>query len=84
MPRKYTRPGDVLRHEFMVPSALSLDQMSRRMGVGIVTVERVLSGEQPITEMLAKVLSHAFGTTAGFWLNLQELHEDSGRSHAIG
>lgn len=75
--RTRTAPGEVLRLEFMEPAAISLDQASRRMGLRIDTLERILNGEQPVTEVLAGVLSRAFSTSAEFWMNLQRQHDSA-------
>jgi antitoxin HigA-1 len=73
--RTRTNPGEVLRVEFMEPASISLDQASRRMGLRIDVVERLLSGAQPVTDVLAGVLSRAFSTSPEFWMNLQRQHD---------
>ena len=64
-------PGEVLREEFLVPMNLSSYALARICDVPRTRIERIAREEINITADTALRLSRAFGTTAGFWLNLQ-------------
>ena len=68
-------PGDVLRHEFMEPLGLSASALARDLKVSTNRVTRILRGNIGITAQTAIMLSHRFGTSAEFWMNLQTAHD---------
>lgn len=65
----------MLRHEFMRPLGLSSEALAAELGVKPLLVESVLQGLHPIRRALARKLGQRFGTTAMFWLNLQDEYE---------
>ena len=68
-------PGEILKHEFLVPLALSAGALARRIGVPRTRIERVVKEETPITTDTALRLAKVFGTTPQFWTNLQSLYD---------
>jgi addiction module HigA family antidote len=66
-------PGDVLRHDFMEPLGLTAHALALRVPPGRITT--ILAGERAVTAETALRLARHFGTSAGFWLNLQKNHE---------
>lgn len=70
-----TQPGDILRHEFMDPLALSANALARDLGVPTNRVTAILSGHRRISADTALRLARHFGTTPELWLNLQDGHD---------
>ena len=68
-------PGDVLRADFMVPLGLSARGLARDIGVPPNRITGILHGERAITAETAIRLGRRFGTSAGFWMNLQVAHD---------
>ena len=70
-----TRPGDILRHDFMEPLGLSANAVARALNVPPNRVTAILNGTRRLTADTALRLARYFGTTPHFWLNLQEQYE---------
>ena len=68
-------PGEILVEEFLRPHGLSAYGAARRMHVPRTRIERVARGEKPVTPDTALRLARLFGTTPGFWLNLQQAYD---------
>lgn len=69
--RAPTHPGEMLLEEYLKPLNLSMMAAARRLGVSQQLVNRIVRGEGPVTVKTALRLERLFGTSAGFWLNLQ-------------
>jgi addiction module HigA family antidote len=54
---------------------MSAAELARRLGVPTNRVTSILNGQRTITGDTALRLAHFFGTSAEFWLNLQNLYE---------
>ena len=72
--RTSTPPGEMLREEFMAPLGLTARELAAQIGAPPGEVVDVLAEELAVDADLAARLSRRFGTTADFWLNLQEAH----------
>ena len=74
-------PGEILVEEFLRPYGLTAYAAAKRMRVPRTRIERVARGEKPVTPDTAWRLARLFGTTPGFWLNLQQAYdlESAGR-----
>ncbi len=68
-------PGEILQEEFMEPHGLSAYSLAAELGVDHMRIYRITRGEQTITTDTALRLSRFFGTTARFWLNLQDHYD---------
>lgn len=68
---KNIHPGEVLREEFLRPLELSAYRLSKDVGIPQTRTSAILKGERRITADTALRLSKYFGTTAKFWLGLQ-------------
>jgi antitoxin HigA-1 len=68
-------PGEVLKDEFMVPLALSANQLALKLHVPAGRITSIVNGQRGITSETALRLARLFGTSAEFWLNLQQLYE---------
>ena len=68
-------PGEMLREEFLKPLGLSPYRVAKACGVPRTRIERIAREELGITADTALRLGKFFGTTAGFWLNLQKRYD---------
>lgn len=69
--RPPTHPGEILREEFLIPMKLTQRQLADGIHVSYQRVNELINGKRGITASTALRLSKFFGTTPGFWLNLQ-------------
>jgi len=67
-------PGEHLAEEIKELS-MSAAELARQLGVPTNRVTGILNGRRAITGDTALRLAHFFGTSAEFWLNLQNLYE---------
>ena len=58
---------------------MSAAELARRLKVPTNRVTGILNGQRAITGDTALRLAHFFGTSAEFWLNLQNFYAASGR-----
>lgn len=70
-----THPGTILRVEFLDPMGLSQSELARRLNVDKRRVNEVVRGRRAVTADTALRLATFFGTSPGFWLNLQKQYE---------
>ena len=68
-------PGDVLRHDFLEPLGLSAHALAMALRVPPNRITTILAGERAVTAETALRLARHFGTSPGFWLNLQKAYE---------
>ncbi|AVH63785.1 HigA family addiction module antitoxin [Nostoc sp. 'Peltigera membranacea cyanobiont' N6] len=68
-------PGEILQIEFLEPSNITAYRLSKDIGVAQTRISEILSGKRSITADTALRLSHCFGNTAQFWLNLQTQYD---------
>jgi addiction module HigA family antidote len=54
---------------------MSAAELSRQLKVPTNRVTEILNGQRAITADTALRFAHSFGTSAQFWLNLQNLYE---------
>ena len=67
-------PGRHLAEELQ-ELRMSAAELARKLQVPTNRITAILNGRRAITGDTALRLAHFFGTTAGFWLNLQSLYE---------
>jgi addiction module HigA family antidote len=77
-------PGEVLRHEFLEPLGLSAHALAVALRVPANRIATILAGERAVTAETALHLARHFGTSAGFWLNLQKSYELGVAKRAAG
>ena len=68
-------PGEVLRHDFLTPLGLSAHALALALRVPANRITAILAGTRAVSADTALRLARHFGTSAGFWLNLQKAHE---------
>jgi addiction module HigA family antidote len=64
-------PGEILSEEFMKPLGISLNRLSRDLGVPPNRVHAIVHGTRSITADTALRLGAFFGVAPETWLNLQ-------------
>jgi addiction module HigA family antidote len=64
-------PGEVLREEFLIPYGISAGALARATHVPRTRMERLVREEVDLTPDTALRLARYFGTSPGFWMNLQ-------------
>lgn len=70
-----THPGEVLREEFLLPLGLSAHALALALHVPATRINDIVRERRSITADTAARLARYFGTTAEFWLNLQDAHD---------
>ncbi len=77
MPRIRTHPGEVLKEEFMAPLELSANRLAIDLAVPATRIGEIIRADNPraVTADTALRLARYFGTTPGFWMNLQAAYE---------
>ena len=74
MARIPIHPGEVLAEDLQA-LGMSAAELARQLKVPTNRVTEILNGDRAITGDTALRLAHFFGTSAQFWLNLQNLYE---------
>lgn len=65
-------PGEILWSDYMEPTGLSANALAKALDVTPGRINDIVRGRRGITADTALRLSRYFGTTARFWLNLQD------------
>lgn len=74
MARTPIHPGEHLAEELR-ELGVSAAELSRQVDVPINRITGIINGQRGITADTALRLGHWFGTSAQFWMNLQQLYE---------
>ena len=69
--REPTHPGQILREEFLKPMGLTQRQLATALRVPYQRINELVNGRRGVTPSTALRLAKFFGTTPGFWMNLQ-------------
>lgn len=69
--RRPITPGAVLREDFLEPLKLTQGKAAEALGVDRTGLNELLNGRRNVTTEMALRLSHAFGTSPQYWINLQ-------------
>jgi len=65
-------PGEILKEEFLDPLKISAYRLAKDIQIPQTRISEIIHGRRRITADTALRLSHYFGTTAKFWLGLQD------------
>jgi antitoxin HigA-1 len=68
---KLAHPGKILREEFMEPVGLSAYALAKSLGVPLPRVNDIVRERRAVSPEMAILLSAYFGTSDGYWINLQ-------------
>jgi addiction module HigA family antidote len=69
---KNIHPGEVLLEEFLKPLEISAYRLSKEISIPQTRISQIIKGKRRITADTALRLSRFFGTSAKFWLGLQD------------
>ncbi len=65
-------PGEILSEEFLSPLEISSYRLSKDTDIPQTRISQIIKGKRRITADTALRLATYFGTTAKFWLGLQD------------
>jgi addiction module HigA family antidote len=65
-------PGEILLEEFLNPLEISAYRLSKDTDIPQTRISQIVKGKRRITADTALRLASYFGTTAKFWLGLQD------------
>ena len=68
-------PGEILLEEFLKPMGVSQYRLAKDINVDPRRINEIVLGKRSITADTALRLSHYFGTSERFWLNLQTRYD---------
>lgn len=69
--REPTHPGEMLREEFLIPMNLTQRELADAIRVPYQRINELINGKRGITPSTALRLAKFFGTSSGYWMNLQ-------------
>ncbi len=70
--RPPTHPGEMLLEEFLKPLGISQSAFAIRLGVSFPRLNEIIRGRRGVTPDTALRLARVLGTSADFWLGLQQ------------
>src|SRR5665213_330281 len=65
-------PGEILRELYLSPHGISVASFARAIDVSGKHMNRIVNGHVAINADMAVKIASALGTTAQYWLNLQD------------
>lgn len=68
-------PGRFLEMEFLEPLGLTPYALAKAIGVDPPRIYKIVAGKRDITADTALRLARYFGTSAQYWMNLQDRYE---------
>ena len=68
-------PGEILLEEFLEPMEISQYRLAKNISVPPRRINEIVHGKRSIFADTALRLSHFFGTSERFWLNLQTRYD---------
>ncbi|MBK9982434.1 MAG: HigA family addiction module antidote protein [Saprospiraceae bacterium] len=69
---KNIHPGEVLKEEFLEPHGITAYRLSKDTFIPQTRISEILKGKRRITADSALRFAKYFGTSAKFWLGLQD------------
>lgn len=69
---KNIHPGEILLEEFLIPMEISAYRLAKETFLPQTRISEITKGKRRITADTAIRLSKFFGTSAKFWLGLQD------------
>lgn len=65
-------PGEVLKEEFLIPLEITAYRLAKDIGIPQTRISQIIKGKRRVSADTALRLSKYFGTSAKFWLGLQD------------
>jgi addiction module HigA family antidote len=69
--RRPTSPGEILSELYLAPHEISIASFAEAVGVSRKHMSAIVNGRASITAETATRIAAVLGTTAKYWLNLQ-------------
>lgn len=69
---KNIHPGEILSEEFLIPLEISAYRLAKETFLPQTRISEIIKGKRRVTADTALRFSKYFGTSAKFWLDLQE------------
>jgi addiction module HigA family antidote len=69
---KNIHPGEILLEEFLIPMNISAYRLAKEIFIPQTRISEIIKGKRRVTADTALRLSKFFGTSAKFWLGLQD------------
>lgn len=69
--RRPTSPGEILVELYLAPHSVSITKFAKAVGVSRKHMSAIANGRASITAETAARMAAVLGTTAQYWLNLQ-------------
>lgn len=70
-----THPGEILLEDFLKPAGVSQYRLAKAMGVPALRLSQIIRGKRAVTADTALRLAKVLGTTAQFWLTIQNRYD---------
>jgi antitoxin HigA-1 len=68
-------PGEFLREDFLKPLEMSANALALALRVPVTRISEIVNERRGITADTALRLARYFGTSAGYWMNMQKAYE---------
>lgn len=68
-------PGEILREDFLKTKGITQERLAKDLGISFQRVNGIVNGKRSVTAETAWLLAGYFGTSASFWLNLQNIYD---------
>jgi addiction module HigA family antidote len=81
---KNIHPGEILQEEFLTPMGISAYRLAKETFIPQTRISEIIKGKRRITADTALRFSRFFGTSAKFWLGLQDDFDLEESTLAIG
>ena len=66
-----THHGEMLREDFLVPMGITQRELAKGIRVPYQRINEIVNGKRGVTPSTALRLARYFGTSPGYWMNLQ-------------
>lgn len=77
-------PGEILLEEFLHPLSVSQYHLAKEVGVPARRINEIVHGQRRISADTALRLARYFGTSEGFWMNLQARYDLESQRDRLG
>src|SRR5882757_9620193 len=82
--QKPVHAGDVLLKDFIEPMGITRYRVAKNINVPQRRIDLICRGEAAVSAEMALRLGRLFGTTPGFWINLQAQYDLEVAARAAG
>lgn len=68
-------PGELVKRALIEHTELTVTEAAKRLGVGRVTLSKLLNGKSGISPEMAVRLSIVLNTSSELWMNMQSMYD---------